>query len=160
MSDLTKYKELLQQARTKNDEVSRAVAGQFVPQLYAELRTQDYSPKLARTKIVEDCVPMWAQSTILDLLPPEAKDGVRAEAGRNSAEKRKERRQSEKKYKVLLNHVAITQIHEAIIASTDGNVWIYLNAKHDYASAEPVTQKSVTTEPLTVKSASYAPVRS
>lgn len=42
-----------------------------------------------------------------------------------------------KKYRVLLNHVAIAQIHEAIIASTDGNVWIYLNAKHDYTSAEP-----------------------
>jgi len=96
MSDLTKYKELLKAARMKIDEARRAVAGQFVPQLYAELRNQDFSPKLARTKIVEDCVPMWAESTILDLLPPEAKEGVRADAGRRSAEVRKERRQSKK----------------------------------------------------------------
>ena len=158
MSDLTHYKELLQAARMKNDEARRAVAGQFVPQLYTELRTQDYSPVVARTKIVEDCVPMWAESTILDLLPPEAKEEGKAEAGRRSAEVRKERRLSEKRYKVLLNHVAIAQIHEAIIASTDGNVWIYLNAKHDYVRAEPVTPKSVTAEPIAVKTVSSAPV--
>lgn len=57
MSDLTHYKELLQAARMKNDEARRAVAGQFVPQLYAELRTQGFSPFVARTQIVEDCVP-------------------------------------------------------------------------------------------------------
>jgi len=102
---------------------------------------------------------MWAQSTILDLLPPEAKEGVRADAGRRSAEVRKERRLSEKRYTVLLNHVAIAQIHEAIIASTDGNVWIYLNTKHDFVRAEPVTPKSVTTEPIAVKTSS-APMRS
>ena len=35
-----------------------------------------------------------------------------------------------------LNHVAIAQIHEAIVASPDGNVWIYLNAKYDYVRAD------------------------
>jgi hypothetical protein len=157
--DFTHYDELLQQARTKNDEVQRTVAAQFVPLLYTELKeVLGLSPFDARLRIVADCVPMWAETSILHILPKEAKDEDRAKGGDKSAAVRKARSVTTKKHKILLNHRAITEIGMASIASTDGSVWIYLNPKYDYIAAEAVTRKSVTTEPLTVKSSS-APIR-
>ena len=158
--NLTRYKELLQQARIKTDEAKRAVAGQFVPQLYEELRNQGFSPFAARSQILDDCVPMWAEETILHLLPSEAKEGAKGIGGRRSAEVRKERSRSEKKYKIMLNHVAMVQINDAIMASDDGRIWIYANAKHDFINAEPVTPKSVTPEAIPMKTAISAPVKS
>jgi hypothetical protein len=157
--DFTHYNELLQQARTKDDEVTRPVAGQFVPLLYAELIILGLSPFNARLRIVEDCVPMWAEVSILHLLPPEAKEGARRIGGLKSGEVRKARSVIEREYEVLLDHVSIAQILGAQMASTDGKVRLTLNSKHAFKKVEPVTQKSVTTEPLTVKS-STAPIRS
>lgn len=147
--DLTHYNELLQEARMKTDEAKRAVAGQFVSQLYAELRKQGFSPFAARSQLLDDCVPMWDKETILHLLPSEAKEEAKAIGGRRSAEVRKEKSRSEKKYKIMLNHVAMVQINDAIVASEDGIIWIYTNAKHDFISAEPIKPKSVTMEPIT-----------
>jgi hypothetical protein len=68
--DFTHYNELKQQARTKNDEVRRVVAYEFVPLLYAELIKQHLSPYDAASLIFKDFVPMWAYETVRDLLPP------------------------------------------------------------------------------------------
>lgn len=159
--DFTHYNELKQQARTKNDEVRRVVAYEFVPLLYAELIKQHLSPYQAASLIFKDFVPMWAYETVRDLLPDEAvpRDQSRAIGGRASAEVKKQKKFTEKKHKILLKQGAVIEISNASMGSADGSVWEYTNAKDDFVSAEPVTPKSVITEPLAVKTSS-APIHS
>jgi hypothetical protein len=159
LKDYTKYNELLREARTKNDEASRTVAKQYVPKLYAELINLGYEPYLARVKVLKDCRSMWVEDTIDNEISDEAKDAKKAKNGRKSAEARKQKRITEKKHQILLKQGAVIEISNASMGSADGSVWEYTNANGDFVSAEPVTLKPVTTEPLAVKTSS-APIHS
>lgn len=158
--DLSRYNEILQEARNKNDEAVRAVCRLYIPRLYEELRKQGYEPYLARAKIMKDCKPMWAEASIHEEIPAEAKEASKAIGGYASAEVRKVKALTDIKHWILGNHVTYGKITEAFITSSDGNFRIGVNAKHDFVKAEPITPKSEAPEPLTVKSVSSAPVRS
>ena len=58
------------------------------------------------------------------------------------------------------DHVTYGKITEAFYASTDGKFRMGVNSRDDFLRAEPITPKSVTTEPISVKLVNSAPVKS
>lgn len=79
MKDMSEYDKLLKNARI----AARLSAKHFVPQLHEALLKEN--PKMTlrdvRERIEKDCIEFWSKRTILDALPPEAKDPVKQKAG-------------------------------------------------------------------------------
>ena len=153
---LTRYNEILQEARTKTNEARNEFAKHYVPMLYTELMNQAYEPFIARVKVEKDCKSIYVVETIRKFLPDEAKDATKAESGRKATEVKKAKRLSIKKYKILLSHQHISEILYSNMHSEDGSVWLYANSTYDYLSSEPGKPKAVT--PIQVPTSS-APVR-
>lgn len=79
---MTEYDELLKEARKKVEDFHRSTAIAYIPRMYYALRKEKISPEDAREKIEKDCVGIWSDRTILNVLPDEAKDPKRQKAGR------------------------------------------------------------------------------
>jgi hypothetical protein len=80
---LSNYDELLEEAREKA-EAFRSSAKEYIPRMYEALLLENptISPEDARDKIEKDCVGIWSKSTILHVLPDEAKNKKKQKAGR------------------------------------------------------------------------------
>jgi hypothetical protein len=86
---LDEYDVLLAEAIAKA-EAWRATARDYVPRMYAALRSEDsnLSPLDAKDRIQKDCINIWSRRTILDALPDETKDSKKQKAGRLAQKKR------------------------------------------------------------------------
>jgi hypothetical protein len=111
-------------------------------------------------KVEKDCSSFnWRPETIVDALPDEAKIAAKQENGRKSAKARKAKVLTTVSRWIHGNHVTYGNITEVFYASTDGKFRMGVNSQYDFLRGEPITSKSVTTEPLTVTKVSSAPVR-
>lgn len=114
------YKPILQEAR-KAATRHRERAKEFVPKMYKTLKEVydnlkiKFDPLKAREMIVKDLRGDWDKDTIVGLLPPEAKDSVKREAGLASGRVRKNRTARSKMVEVPLAE----QIKAKIIALKD-----------------------------------------
>jgi hypothetical protein len=86
---LDEYDVLLTEATTKA-EAWRATAKDYVPRMYAALRSENsnLSRLDAKDRIQKDCINIWSRRTILDALPDEAKDPEKQKSGRLGQKKR------------------------------------------------------------------------
>jgi hypothetical protein len=84
LHSLTKYDDLLKEAKSKLSAIQQSTARDYIPRMYAELRKEnsDITPEDARDRIEKDCVGIWGKRTILQALPDEAKDVKKQKAGR------------------------------------------------------------------------------
>lgn len=68
----------------------------YIPQLYNLLKQSEFEPNQARAVVLKDGTELfhWSPITILQVIPSEAKNHVKAEAGRKSAEIKKVRKRA------------------------------------------------------------------
>ena len=168
--NLTRFKELCQQAREKTYKVTDEVAGDFVPKMYDELIDQGFNPYRARRMVEKECAKIgWRLTTIVKHIPDEAKDQDQAEKGRKSAEMKRKLNLSKLTISIFVSQKQLFGMVMASQSSNDGSIWIQANSEQVFLQAvpdkpiteapEPVTPKSAT-EPLTVKPArTGSPIR-
>jgi hypothetical protein len=59
-----------------------ALAKEFIPKLYEDLRKEHLEPSDARERIERDCADLWSKATIREYLPDEAKNKEAQDKGR------------------------------------------------------------------------------
>ena len=83
---MSKYDEYLAQAKA-----SVKTAGEYIPKLCEELKKEGLDKESINDKVTKDCLAIGlGRSTIVHNMPQEYKDEERVEAGKKSAEKKKE----------------------------------------------------------------------
>jgi hypothetical protein len=87
---LTRYDDLLKEARDRVLSFQQSTAREYIPRMYAELRKENSHLALedVKDRIEKDCNGIWSKRTILDALPDEAKNPKRQELGRLGQKKR------------------------------------------------------------------------
>lgn len=85
---MTEYDNLLEEAKQKAA-AFQSTAKKYIPRMYEALRKEDphISPQEARKRIEKDCIGFWSKRTILEVLPPEAKNAEKQKAGRSRQNK-------------------------------------------------------------------------
>jgi len=79
---MSHYDEVLKEAREK----AAGSAGVYIPRLFKILVDEDkHTPEEARAIIEHDLISYWARTTIRKNLPDEAKDEIKAKAGKEGA---------------------------------------------------------------------------
>ena len=79
---MSHYDEVLQEARAK----ATGSAAIYIPRLFKILVDEDkHTPEEARAIIEHDLISYWARTTIRKNLPDEAKDEIKAKAGKEGA---------------------------------------------------------------------------
>ena len=83
---MSHYDEVLAEARSK----ASVTAKEYIPKLFDILvNEENKTAEDARQIIEHDLIEYWAKSTVRKFLPHEAKDEIKAEAGKKGAEKKK-----------------------------------------------------------------------
>lgn len=74
----TQYEKHLAELKSKGT----ALAEQYIPKLYDDLRKEQLTPQDARERIETDCADLWSRATIRKYLPDEAKNKEAQDKGR------------------------------------------------------------------------------
>jgi hypothetical protein len=83
---MSHYDEVLKEARAK----ASGSAKEYIPKLFHILVDEEgRKPEEARAIIEHDLISYWAKTTVSKYLPQEAKDEIKAKAGKEGAEKKK-----------------------------------------------------------------------
>ena len=169
--DLTRFKELCQQAREKTYKVTDEAAGDFVNEMNTmNVYVLAWNAYRACRMVEKECEGTgWRLTTIVKHIPDEAKDQDQAEKGRKSAEMKRKLNLSKLTISIFVSQKQLFGMVMASQSSNDGSIWIQANSEQVFLQAvpdkpiteapEPVTPKSAT-EPLTVKPArTGSPIR-
>jgi hypothetical protein len=174
--DLTHYEEICD----KIEERVKVVAKESVPDMYWELRDQEFEVQEARDKVTKDGMERfgWKKGTIEKALPDESKDKEKADAGakggrakaeherdridsQNGTATRKANQIEEFEHEIIVPEEVCREIMNAMFTSVDHGVRIYM-VKYAYRRVVPNKPKSAL-EPLTPKASyvsSSAPIKS